>query len=77
MKIQYKLLLPIVGSVTLCMGISAWWAYQKAKKIVTESTLSTTRLAVENANKEIQVLLSSSQQAMQVVAAIPDLTSRP
>lgn len=73
MKIQYKLLLPIIGAVIVCMGISTWYSYREADKIVTESTLATTRLAVENANKEIQVLLSSAQQAVQMLAVVPDL----
>lgn len=71
MKLSVKILLPILGTVTLCFGIANWITYTKAKDAVLVPTIEAAKMAASKASSEISGVLQGSEHSLQIVRSIP------
>lgn len=71
MKLNVKILLPILGTITLCFGISNWLTYTTAEQAVLIPTIEAAKMAASKASSEISEVLQGSQHSLQIVRSIP------
>lgn len=73
MKLTPKLLVTILGTVTLCFSVATVLTYKESEQAVLKPTLATAYMAATNANSEINGVLKEVLHSLHIMRSVPEI----